>query len=521
MRAALCLLLVSSISAAADFDLLIRNARIVDGAGNPWFLGDVGIKGGRIAAVGSIDAKATADRTIDAARRILAPGFIDVHTHVEGGLDRNPRADNFLRDGVTTVVSGNCGGSELDLAAWFAKLEKAGLGINVASLVGHNTVRVKVMGAGKQPASADQLRAMENLVDQAMRDGAVGLSTGLEYVPGMYVAPEEIIALAKVAARYQGVYASHMRDEGNAVLDAMAETIRIGREAGLKVQISHIKQDTRKAWGSAPAMIDLIAKARAEGIDVTADQYPYTRSSTGLTIRLPGWAQEGGRPALLERLASPETRARIKQGMIQILRDRGIPDYSHALVASFPEKREYEGKTITEINRSLGRPATVESECDTIFDILKLSNPSMIYEMMSDPDVDQLMRAPYVGVASDGGVRELGVGNPHPRSYGTNARVLGHYVRERNLLILEDAIRRMTSLPARTFNFRDRGLIRTGLAADLVLLDPAKVRDASNYVQPHAYSEGFALVIVNGKIAVENDQITGARGGVAIRNTKQ
>ena len=518
MRSLLLLLVGASLVCAADFDLVIRNARIIDGTGNPWFLGDVAVKAGRIAAVGSIPASASTDRTIDARRRVLAPGFIDVHTHVEGGIDRNPRADNFLRDGVTTVITGNCGGSELDLPNWFAKLEKAGLGINLATLVGHNTIRTKVMGSGKQAAGAEQLRAMERLVDQAMREGAVGFSTGLEYVPGMYVAPEEIIALARVAAKYQGVYTSHMRDEGNAVLDSMEETIRVGRETGIRVQISHLKQDTPKAWGSAPAMLDMIAKARQAGIDVTADQYPYTRSSTGLTIRLPGWALEGGRSALLERLAAPDTRARVKEGMLQILRERGIADYGHALVASFSEKREWEGKTIKQINVLLGRPDTPEAQCDTIFEILKIANPSMIYEMMSDSDVDLIMKSTYVMIASDGGVRELGVGNPHPRSYGTNARVLGQYVRDRQLISLEDAIRKMTSLPARTFNFRDRGQIATGFAADLVLFDPAQVQDASTYVKPHAYSQGFSLVVVNGKIAVENDQVTGARGGRALRN---
>ncbi|MBY0373133.1 MAG: D-aminoacylase [Bryobacteraceae bacterium] len=517
MRSLLLFCLAFSLG-AADYDLLIRNARVIDGTGNPWFQADVAVKAGRIAVVGVLPPGATADRTIDAQRRVLAPGFIDVHTHVEGGIDRNPRADNFLRDGVTTVVTGNCGGSELEIATWFAQLEKAGLGINLATLVGHNTVRNKVMGSGKQAAGSEQLRAMERLIDQAMREGAVGFSTGLEYVPGMYVAPEEIIALARIAAKYNGIYTSHMRDEGNAVLDSMEETIRVGREAGIRVQISHLKQDTPKAWGSAPAMLDLIEKARQSGIDVTADQYPYTRSSTGLTIRLPGWALEGGRNALLERLAAPDTRARVKEGMLQILRERGIADYGHALVASFPQKREWEGKTIKQINVLLGRPDTPEAQCDTIFEILKIANPSMIYEMMSDSDVDLIMKSTYVMIASDGGVRELNVGNPHPRSYGTNARVLSQYVRERKLISLEDAIRKMTSLPARTFNFRDRGQIAAGFAADLVLFDPSKIKDASTYIKPHAYSEGFALVVVNGKIAVENDQMTGARPGRALRN---
>lgn len=510
-------LLLALTGFAADFDLLIRDARVVDGTGNPWYRADVGIAQGRIAAIGRLEGK-SAGKTVDARGRVLAPGFIDVHTHVEGGVDQNPRADNFLRDGVTAIVTGNCGGSNLDFTGWFAKLEAAGLGVNLASLVGHNSIRRQVMGAGKDPANPAQLQAMADLVDRAMRAGAVGFSTGLEYVPGMYVDAAEILALAKVAARHGGVYTSHMRDEGSKVLEAMEETIRVGREAGMRVQISHLKQDTKKSWGSAAAMLKLLEQARASGVDVAADQYPYTRAATSLSIRVPDWSQAGGRAALAERIQAPDTRAKIKAGMLEMLANRGFADYSHAMVASFPARKAWEGKTITEINRSLGRPAGADAEADTILDILKETDPGMVYHIMSDADVDAIMQWPFTAVASDGGVREFGVGNPHPRSYGTNARVLGHYVRERKLLTLEDAIRRMTSLPASRFGFTGRGQIQTGWAADLVLFDPGKVQDRSTFGQPHAYSEGFALVVVNGKVAVEDDRVTGERGGRALRH---
>ncbi|MBY0503282.1 MAG: D-aminoacylase [Bryobacteraceae bacterium] len=511
------LVALSLLAFAADYDLLIRDARVVDGTGNPWYRADVGIKDGKIAAIGSLTSK-SATRTFDAAGKILAPGFIDSHTHVEGGIDQNPRGDNFLRDGVTTVITGNCGSSQLDLGAWFKKLDAAGLGLNVASLVGHNTVRISVMGAGKDVASAEQLVKMEALMEKAMADGAVGFSTGLEYVPGTYVDPSEIIQLARTVARHSGVYSSHMRDEGAKVLEGMNEIIRVGRETQIRVQISHLKQDTKKHWGASEKMIELLEASREAGIDVTVDQYPYTRSSTSLSIRIPAWAQAGGRKAMGERIRAPQTRAQIHKEMLEMLRGRGLTDYSYATIASYAAHKEWEGKTISEVNRLRGGAPNAESEANLVLDILADSDPSMVYHVMSDDDVDRILRYPFTAVASDGGVREMGVGNPHPRSYGTNARVLGTYVRERKVISLEDAIRRMTSLPARTFGFRDRGQVQPGWAADLVLFDPARVKDLSTFAAPHAYSEGFELVLVNGIAVLEQDKLTNQRPGRALRH---
>ncbi len=510
------------LAVAADFDLLIRNAHVVDGTGNPWYRADVGVKNGSIAAIGNLASK-TATKSVDAAGKILAPGFIDSHTHIEGGIDKNPRADNFLRDGVTTVITGNCGSSQIDLAAWFSKLDQAGLAFNVASLIGHNSVRISVMGAGKDVASPAQLARMEALMEKAMKAGAVGFSTGLEYVPGTYVDPSEIVHLAKVVARHQGVYSSHMRDEGAAVLAAMNEIISVGREAQIRVQISHLKQDTKKHWGASEKMIALLESSRQSGIDVTADQYPYTRSSTSLSIRIPAWAQAGGAKAMSERIRAPQTRAQIKKEMLEMLRGRGLTDYSYATIASYLAHKEWEGKTISEVSRlragaGNSGAGNAEAEADTVLDILAEADPSMVYHVMSDDDVDRILRYPFTAVASDGGVRELGSGNPHPRSYGTNARILSTYVRDRKVIPLEDAIRRMTSLPARTFGLRDRGLLQIGMAADLVLFDPARVKDLSTFAAPHAYSEGFELVVVNGAPVLERDQLTNQRPGRALRH---
>ena len=514
MRTFAFLLLLSPLF-AANYDVLVTNARVIDGSGNAWFRADVAVKDGRIAAIGRLSG-ATATRTIDARERVLAPGFIDVHTHIEGGVEKNPRGDNFLLDGVTTVITGNCGGSELNLAAWFDKLGKLGLGLNVASLVGHNTVRREVMGSVNRLATPEEIRRMQSLVDRAMREGAVGFSTGLEYVPGIYSNTAEVVALAKAAAAHGGVYTSHMRDEGIHELEAITEAVNVGKEAGMPVEISHLKIDRRRIWGASDQSLALIEKFRREGVDVVADLYPYDRASTNLGIRLPGWALAGGQ--IKERLADAATRRKISLEMQQNLVEMGEPDYGFATVARFASNPAYEGKTISEINVTKGRAPGVENEIETIFDLMNAGGASMIYHLMGEADIERILRYPSTAIASDGGITELGVGNPHPRSYGTNARVLAEYVRARGVLTLEDAIRRMTSLPARTFGLQERGLLREGMAADLVLFDPVRVQDKSTYAQPHQYSQGFDFVLVNGQIVVDDGKLTAARPGQPLRH---
>lgn len=505
------------LAAAADYDILIRNARVIDGSGNPWFRADVGVKAGRIAAVGPLPG-ASATRTVDAHDRILAPGFIDVHTHIESGVMKNARGDNFLLDGVTTVVTGNCGGSDLNLGAWFDRIEKLGLGLNVASLIGHNTVRSEVMGAANRLATPDEIGKMQKLIDRAMLDGAVGFSTGLEYIPGMYSNTAEVVALAGAAAAHGGVYTSHMRDEGEHVLEAITEAVTVGKENRMPVELSHFKIDNRRLWGASDQSLALVEKFRREGVDVVVDQYPYDRSSTNLGIRLPKWALADGR--LKERLADPPTRRKIIAEMKTNLADMGQPNYGFAMVARFQPEQTYEGKTISEINGMKGRAATLDNEIQTIFDIMNGGGAQMIYHQMGDVDIERILRYPFTAVASDGGITEFGVGMPHPRAYGTNARVLAEYVRARGTLTLEDALRRMTSLPARTFGFRDRGLIREGMAADLVVFDPARVEDRATFAKPHQYSQGFDMVLVNGKIVVDDGKLTGVRAGQALRHRR-
>lgn len=510
-------LLLASVAAQAQYDIVIRNARVLDGAGNPWFHADVAVKDGRIAAIGRL-GEAQAGRTIDAKGRILAPGFIDVHTHVEGAVEKVPRGDNYLLDGVTTIVTGNCGSSEVNLAEWFASLEQRGLGLNLASLIGHNSVRREVMGTANRQATPEELSRMSELVERAMKDGAAGFSTGLIYIPGTYSNTEEVVALAKAAAKHGGVYASHMRDEGARILEAIHEAARVGVESGLPVQISHFKIDTPRLWGASAKSLALVEEYRAKGLDIVVDQYPYDRSSTNLGITLPAWALADGQEKIRERLNDPATRRKIAAEMKTILKGLGHKDYSYATVASYRPNKAWEGKNIAEITAMRGgNRKRLDSQIETIFEIMRRGNAQMVFHSMGEEDVERIMRYPNTAVASDGGIREFGQGTPHPRSYGTNARVLAEYVRKRGTLTLEDAVRRMTSLPARTFGFKDRGSIHEGAAADLLLFDPLKVRDKATYAQPHQYSEGFDFVMVNGVVMVEEGVLTSNRGGRVLR----
>lgn len=509
--------LLAAAAAGADFDLIIRNGRIIDGTGNPWFRADVGIKAGRIAAIGVL-ANATADKEIDAVGRVIAPGFIDVHTHIERAAERIPRGDNFLLDGVTTVITGNCGGSADSLADWFTKLQNLGIGPNIASLVGHNTVRAQVMGRANRAATPDEIAAMQKLVEQGMRDGAVGFSTGLIYIPGTYSNTAEVVALARSAAKFGGTYASHLRDEGERVLDAITEAVTVGKETGMPVELSHFKIDNKRLWGASEKSLALVEKFRSEGVDVVVDQYPYDRSSTNLGITLPSWALADGPEAIKERLSTGAVRAKVITEMKAKLDELGMPDFDYAMVARYEADRSYEGRTIKQIADSKGKEG-LDGQVEIVLEIIAAGNASMVFHEMGDIDVERIMRYPFTAVASDGGIVEYAQGVPHPRSYGTNARVLAEFVRKRGTIRLEDAIRRMTTMPARTFHFRDRGILREGAAADIVVFDPSKVQDKATFQKPHQYSEGFDYVLVNGKIAVESGKLTDARSGQILRHS--
>lgn len=510
----LCLILPGLLR-AQSYDLVIKNGRVVDGTGNPWIYADVAIQNGRIVRIGTIPAT-DAKRTIDATGLIVAPGFIDVHAHVEGSLEAQPGAPNFIHDGVTTVITGNCGGSSANIRAYFDSLRMIGTSINVGSLIGHNTVRMKVMKMAFREPTASEQTAMEALVEQAMKDGAVGLSTGLIYTPGTYARTPEVVNLAKMASLYGGVYASHIRNEGQNVKQAVEEAIQISREARIPVEISHFKVASKPLWGKSTETVELVEAARREGLDVTVDQYPYTASSTSLESIVPSWSLADGDSAVLIRFRDPVTRAKIRAEMLETLKNNLRKNYEYAVVSSYKPDTTYNGMNISQINQKLGRKNSPETEADLVMDLMErahLKRIQMVYHTMSETDVENILRYPNTMIASDAGVARLGSGMPHPRAYGTNARVLGRYVRERKIIPLEEAVRRMTSLPAQRFKLTDRGLLRAGYAADIVLFDEKTVTDRATYEQPHAYTTGISWVLVNGTPIVENGKHTGQRSG--------
>jgi N-acyl-D-amino-acid deacylase len=503
-------------AAEPEYDLVITNARVVDGTGNPWFRADVAIKGGRIARVGRV-AASDARRSVDAGGRVLAPGFIDVHTHVEN-IYELPDAENFVRMGVTTLITGNCGGSALDVGKFLGRASETRPAVNLATLVGHNTVRRAVFGDANRAPTPEELEKMKALVERAMRDGAVGLSTGLYYVPGAYAKTDEVVELARVAARYGGVYATHMRDEGLGVADSVRESIEIGERAGLPVEISHFKVSARKLWGRSDLTLGLVREARRRGLQVTVDQYAYTASSTSLDSRLPDWVEEGGREEGKKRIADPEQHARIVREMKESLAAGGFRDYSYAVVASYGPRHEFDGKSVAEVAKLARGKSDVRSQIEQMLEMYAAGGAAMVYHSMGEEDVRRIMREPFTMIASDSGVRRFGEGVPHPRGYGNNARVLAEYVRGAGLFTLEEAVRKMTSLPAQTFGLRDRGLVREGMAADLVVFDDGKVADPATFERPHQYAEGFTLVVVNGEVVLDAGRMTGARPGAALRH---
>ena len=498
-----------------SYDVIIRHGRVVDGSGNPAFFADVAVKQGRIAAIGRVGGHAKLE--INATGLIVAPGFIDVHTHADDIADM-PRAENFVRMGVTTIVAGNCGGSTLNVEKFFHGVEHTNVAVNVATLVGHNSVREKAMGGTfDRPPTPQELAKMKALVEQAMKDGAVGLSTGLIYQPGVFARTDEIVELAKVIAPYNGIYTSHMRHEDNQIYQALDEVFRVAREAGVRAEVSHIKLAGPSAWGQADRVLAYIEKARAEGLDVTQDQYAYTASSTTMRQLIPDSALEGGRKQFTERIADPEQKAKIVAEMKQSLRVKGRNDYGYAVIASYRHDKSLNGLSIAEAAKARRGSDSLDDQVEMVLEVEKEGGASGVFHGMSEDDLKIFMRHPNTMITCDSGLRKPGEGMPHPRGYGNNARVLARYVRELKVLGLEDAIRKMTSLPANTFHFKGRGELREGNWADIVVFDPEKVQDASTYKDPHHYATGIPYVFVNGIPVMMNSEHTGAKAGQALR----
>ncbi len=502
-------------TSAQQADLIIKNGKITDGTGNSWYYGDVAISNGKIIYTGKAK-NISASKTIDAKGLIVAPGFIDVHTHIEGEEAKNPTANNFILDGVTTVVTGNCGASNVNIQKYFRYLDSVKLSINVATLIGHNDVRKEVMGTANRPPTQTELQQMEALVATAMKDGAVGLSTGLIYIPGTYSHTEEIVALAKIAAQYNGLYATHMRDESDSVVQAISEALTVGTQANIPVEISHFKVGGQQNWGRSKQTLQMIKEARSQGLEVTIDQYPYTASSTSLSTLLPDEILADGTDSIKARLQRPKERKYVIDYILRKLKNRKLKHLSYAVVASHRADTTYNGKSIEEINLIKGKKHNAKNEAETVIELMLNGGAGMVFHGMSEDDVRYIMQYPFNMFASDAGIRIYKQGVPHPRGYGTNARVLSKYVRDEKIISLEEAIRRMTSLPAQKFQLKDRGILKEGLAADVVIFDEKEVQDMATFQDPHQYSKGFKYVIVNGKTVVENGNHTGVKSGAIL-----
>jgi N-acyl-D-amino-acid deacylase len=499
---------------APVYDLVLKGGRIVDGTASPWYVADLAIKGDTIVRIAqSITEPAT--RVIDVKGLIVAPGFIDIHTHARRGIFEVPTADNYVRQGVTTLIEGPDGSSPIPLAPFLAKVQATRITPNFAAFIGQGTVRSEVMGEVDRPATRAELERMRALVTQGMEQGALGLSSGLFYVPGNFTPTEEVIDLARVAGRMGGIYISHMRDEARGLTDSVRETIAIGEKGGLPTQITHHKVVGRKYWGGSVETLRMVDEARARGVDATIDQYPYTASATSIgSALLPAWALEGGRESTLKRLTDPATRAKIKAESTVIIRDeRGGGDPKNVSVSACQFDPKLAGQTLAQITQGRGLAVTLENAAETAMWIVEQGGCGGIFHAIGEEDLQRILVHPATMVASDGEVPVFGRNVPHPRSYGTFARVLGLYVRDKKLLPLETAVQKMSSFPAQRLGLSDRGVLRQGLKADLAVFDASTVRDTATFEKPHSYAEGFSVVIVNGQVAFEAGKMTAARPG--------
>lgn len=493
------------------YDLLIRGGRVLDGTGNPWYYADLAITGDRIVAMGDL-ASARAERIMDVGGLYVAPGFIDVHIHAGAGLATSERSPALplLAQGNTSVVIGPCGSGPVDIAAQRDRLLKDGLGVNVAQFIGHNSVRQMVIGSEDRAPTRAELEEMKALVRQAMEDGAFGISTGTFYAPGSFSETEELVELARVVAEYGGVHESHIRDESDytvGLIAAVDELIQISREARLTGIVSHIKALGPRVWGFSEAVVNRIELARAEGLEIFADQYPYEASSTGLSAALlPRWAQAGGRSEMQQRFEDPTTMARIREAMLENMERRA--GAARIMFSSFRPDSSIVGKTLQQVADERGMEPV-----DAAIELLRQGGPSIISFNMNEADIRTFMRQPWTMTGSDGSLPRMNVGTPHPRSYGTFPRKIRKYVIEEDLIDLATAVRSMTSLSATVFNITDRGVLRAGAFADVVVFDLDRLRDTATYQQPHQLAEGIVYVIVNGRFAIDDGEFTGELAG--------
>ena len=509
--------------AAAEYDIVIRNGRVLDGLGNPWVIADVAIRDGRFVRIGKVAGRGRQE--IDATGRYVSPGWIDMMDQSGGALPKNGLAENKLRMGVTTAIGGE-GGTPVPadrVTEYFANLEKSGISINFGTYYSAAQARTAVIGNTSRAPDPEELQKMQSLMDTAMRSGAMGMTTALIYPPGSFATTDELVEIAKIAAKHGGTYATHMRDEGKDLIAAIEEAIAIGERAGLPVEIFHLKAAFKPGWGSLMQKAgETINAARARGVDVAADMYVYTAGGTGLEATIPTWAQEGGRRELIRRLEDPEIRARLKNEMVT-----GLPGWSNLLEAAGgwdrvvlanarnPENAKFQGKSLAQIATEWGK-----DPADAAFDLVAQGTGRVmaIYHMMSEPDIETALRFPWTSIGSDAGASTTEGGQDptgltHPRAYGNFPRVIAKYVRERKVLTLEEAIRKMTSWPATRMRLADRGAIRHGVWADVVIFDYEKLQDLATFEEPRLSPVGIDYVLVNGQVVIDKSAHTGARPG--------
>jgi N-acyl-D-aspartate/D-glutamate deacylase len=521
------LLSLKCFSEEPTYDVIIRNGRVVDGTGSAGVIADIGIAAHKIVAVGSL-GDSTGKVDIDATDHIVCPGFIDLHSHADRAILQFRSAENYIRQGVTTLVCGNCGGSPTDVATFFAALREKGICPNVALLIGHGSVRQQVIGRLNVPPTPEQLAEMRRLVRKAMQDGALGMSTSLRYGPGTYATTDEIVALAKEIKPFGGFYATHMRDEGTRILEALEEAFEIGRQAGVPVHISHHKISSTSVFGLTRLTLANIDKARLAGLDVTLDQYPYGAGSGGVNLYVPQSSLSGGLAEFKKRIADTNQRAEIAAGVEELLvrkiyESGQRPDdprhtkvaLARIQIARAPHDPKLEGQNVTQILQARNEAVTLSNGAELLIEFVANGVRGINHTLDASPggDVDRVMQHPLSCVASDGSVFEFGSGNPHPRSYGCYPRVLGRYVRQRQLLSLEQAIHKMTQLPAKRLGWTDRGVIKPGRWADVVVFDPETINDVATFLDPHQHSVGVKHVIVDGQFVLRAEKMSGKLPG--------
>ena len=512
----LFLIIISACNQHSQYDIIISQGNVYDGSGNSPSILDIGIIGSNIVEIGNLN-NAYAKRVIDAKQLSVSPGFIDVHAHLDP-IMKLSYCESHLRQGVTTSIGGPDGSSPWPLGKYLDSLAQIGIGMNVGYLIGHNTVRKNIMALENRAPTPEELNKMKSQISQGMKEGAFGISTGLKYLPGNFSKIDEVISLSKVASDQGGVYTSHLRDEGLEVLSSVREAIEISKKAEMPVVLTHHKVIGKPMWGESAKTLALVDSARASGLDILIDQYPYNASYTGISVLIPTWARAGGNKEFAKRLSNPILKDSIKKGIIfNILNDRGGNDLSRVQFAKVNWMPELEGKTLKDWSEIKGLESTIENGAELVIEAQLNGGASCVFFAMDEKDVENIMKHPKTMIASDGRLVKPGQGHPHPRWYGTFPRVLGHYVREKKILSLSEAIYKMTLLPAKTMGLKNRGEIKVGMKADLAIFDADKIIDKSTFKSPHQYPEGIYFVIVNGQIAIDNNQFMNIKSGEVLR----